>query len=235
MGEASSMITSLLPVLLMNKSPYEMLTILLVTLFPKLIEWLSKKQLVTQVWKKKNEECSVTLVMSWTVIKSETQREVSNFYYSTIDKVRKVMEAKKIKCHETWIRGSCFVLTPNKFEVQDGIFAKLVLQKISESSGEHGYTCRYEYKIVLLGSEYKKLTETIVEWNRAFENFGNKTVQYIYKHMGFSNEAHKSPVATRHYLTTTKTFDTLFFEKKQVSRVPWWSHHRVLTHSIHRN
>lgn len=133
-SDTGSMITSMLPVLLMNKSPYEMLTILLVTLFPKLIEWLSKKQLVTQVWKKKNEECSVTLIMSWTVIKSETQRENSAYYNSALDKVRKVMEAKNIKCHETWIRGSCFVLTQNKFEVEDGIFAKLELQKARRQS-----------------------------------------------------------------------------------------------------
>jgi hypothetical protein len=234
MVDASATLASLLPVLLMNKSPYEMFTILLVTLFPKLIEWLSKKQFVTQVWKKKNEECSVTLIMSWSVVKSETHRECSNYYHSVLDKVRKSMEAKKIKCHETWIRGSCFVLTPNKFEIEDGIHAKLVLQKVSEVSGEHGYTCRYDYKIILFGSDYKTLTEAVVEWNRAFENIGTKTMQYIYRHIGF--EQHKAPLVSRLVLTTTKTFDTLFFEKKQVSRGrSSRGHHRALTHSVHRN
>lgn len=90
---------------------------------------------------------------------------------------------------------------------------------MSESSGEHGYSCRYEYKIVLLGSNYKTVSDALVAWNRAYENSGNKKVQYIYRHTGFQTDAQKAPMASRLMLTTTKTFDTLFFEKKQVSGV----------------
>ncbi len=214
-------IETILPILLMNgisqKTVKEMIMYLIVILMPYLSKLKNINYSKFRPFKKK--ECEYILSAE---IRNDKGKIITNGYCNNFIIIS--------NCLTEFLRENNILYTINKISCYETIILKNGPVKMNDvkidikltsdrDNTKDGYIQLYYYKMIITGKNHKVINEfinncikIIDERNRTNDLYICKTLKLIDSEYGNGNKI----ISSKYLLNTTKTFDSLFFAKKEI-------------------